>query len=299
MTEECVTLRNRICTHCAPRPVSALALLQNNNVLSPLSTGMPFLDNCLKGGLRRGTISELVGAAGVGKTQFVLQLCVEAAKKGFGTVYIDTEKKLSLERLREIATVRAGGGGFMYNNNEQHQQPLTDGSGGYKAPNQVLNNVTVHSPSSTKELLSLIQSVEEEILLRNDEAVHSNQHTFPVHLLIIDSIAAPSRREFGSAGSSAMQRSALLMEIAAHLKKLADQLQLYVIVVNQQVSSERAALGNSWHHCLSTRILMEQQQQNNMRKATLVKSNVAGNVSMNYQITMQGLEEMEIQEMQQ
>lgn len=298
-SDECVILRNRVCAHCTPRPFSALELL-HKPCPSPLSTGLANLDACLKGGFRLRTISEIVGSAGAGKTQFAMQLCVEAAKRGFGTVYIDTEKKLNLERLREIATFQCAtneqfsdGRNVFYNGSN----PLNHHGGENicNHPDHVLNNITVHSPSSTKELLALIQSLEEEVLFRNEDAL-SHEMKFPVHLVIIDSIAAPSQREFSDFGSSAPQRSALLMDIAAHLKKLVDQLQLYGIVVNQVASSNlttvRAALGNSWHHCLSTRILMEHHEPSDpVRRATLVKSNVAGYGTITYQVTVKGLEE--------
>ncbi|KAI2511333.1 Pfam:KaiC [Fragilaria crotonensis] len=299
--EECVTLRYRICSLCTPQPVSVRTLLlRRPHQPSPLSTGMPALDTCLKGGFRLQTISEIVGSAGVGKTQFAMQLCVEAAKKGFGTIYIDTEKKLNLDRLREIATLRATGAraderqgdeGFLYNV-ELPAQQLRDG---YKHQSDVLNNITVHKPSTTTELLLIARTIEEEILLRNEEALTSDSK-FPVHLLIVDSIAAPLQRDFGGGGSLTAQRSAMLMEIASEFKKLADQLQLYVIVINQVASSNsttvRAAMGNSWHHCLSSRIVLEHKIPSDpMRRATLVKSNVAGNASIYYQITMKGVED--------
>jgi RecA/RadA recombinase len=297
-------LRNRVCAYCTPQPFSALELLHKPHP-SPLSTGMANLDGCLKGGFRLQTISEIVGSAGAGKTQFAMQLCVEAAKRGFGTVYIDTEKKLNLERLREIATFQcatdepsSGGSNVFYKSSNPGKHH--GGENDCKHPDHVLNNITVHTPSSTKELLSLIQSLEEEIVCRNEEAL-SHELKFPVHLVIIDSIAAPSQRDFGDFGSSAPQRSALLMEIAANLKRLVDQLQLYGIVVNQVASSNlttvRAALGNSWHHCLSTRILMEHHERSDpVRRATLVKSNVAGNGTICYQVTVKGLEETALNE---
>jgi RAD51-like protein 1 len=260
-----------------------------------------------------GTISELVGKAGAGKTQLAMQLCVVAAMNSIGTIYIDTEKKLSLERLREIANARAQSkstvqdtenedGAFLY-----HKDSGTNISHGtYKPSGQVLNNITIHSPTSTNELLAVIQNLEEEILLRNDEALQQSNGVLPVQLLVVDSIAAPTRRDFGA--DSAPQRVALLVQIAQVLKRLADQFNLAVVVINQvgstmdqNYSGVRAALGTSWHHCLSTRVLMELETPagdgkldesflpDAVRRATIVKSNVAGNTSMNYQISLQGL----------
>lgn len=281
-------LRTRICSYCAPRPASARSLLQSHASRSFFSTGLKSLDHCLKGGFRVGTVSELVGPAGVGKTQLAMQLCVMAAQHGFGTVYLDTEKKLSLARIREIALGRSSSSsepteGFFYDGDATPQQEEVH----HKNPNQVLSNITVQSPSSTKELLTVMQSIEEEVLLRNDEAI-SNPNKLPVQLLIVDSIAAPSRRE----KDAAPQRAALLVQIAQVLKRLADQLNLCVVTINQvgtnNFTSVRAALGETWHHCLSTRVLM-QGADNMQRRITVVKSNVAGNTSTNYRIAVQGL----------
>ena len=70
-------------------------------------------------GVRVGTITELVGRAGVGKSLLGLQLCIAAVHSKRGSIYFDTEQKLtSVHRLQEItreqwyqmATTTANGG---------------------------------------------------------------------------------------------------------------------------------------------------------------------------------------------
>ena len=62
------------------------------------------------GGVPTGSITELVGGAGAGKTQFCLTLAVATAAPlevgglNAGVVYIDTEQKFSGVRLCEIAS---------------------------------------------------------------------------------------------------------------------------------------------------------------------------------------------------
>jgi RecA/RadA recombinase len=64
------------------------------------------------GGVPTGSISELVGPAGAGKTQMCLTLAVAAAAPvaagglGGGVVFIDTEQKFSGVRLAEIARAK-------------------------------------------------------------------------------------------------------------------------------------------------------------------------------------------------
>jgi RAD51-like protein 1 len=318
-----------------------------------LPTGISSLDRHLRGGVRVGTITELVGKAGVGKTQLAMQLCVMAARYGQGCVYIDTEKKLSLDRLKEIASKRASTfntvppplsngdsleGGFSYGGDEGSVDDTQLGGGDerqssaqhgdfspaklqYQSPHNVLQNVTVHSPSSTDELLAVMATIEDEIFLRNQEAVEPTSTTFPVRLLVLDSIAAPARRDFGS--GSAPQRAAIIFQCAQTLKRLADQLHLAIVVINQvgavgythedgDQGTTRAALGPSWHHCLSTRILMEyqnsltsdgapvnrgmpldQQSRNGeVRQATIAKSNLTGKACIPFEVSALGVSDV-------
>jgi len=378
-----------------------------------LPTGLESLDAALRGGIRVGTITEICGRAGAGKTQLAMQLCIMAAKHCQGSIYIDTEKKLSLPRLQEIAdscvalgninpsrftetdntnTSNANSHQFSYNHhgsfasastvaNEQNlssssstRPPLSSSSFSHHIPyrrsKEVLDNVMVLSPSTTPELLTALVEVEELVLMRNDEAteqrITENQGTalptssgrFPVRLLIVDSIAAPTKRGFGN--QTVPERAAAVFQCAQRLKQLAHQLRLAVLVINQVVLEQpapvfvsgecehssrtqrtstpltasqsspplpavdkvyvKAALGTSWHHCISTRIVVEQQQQENFdpnkdnqnnsdnrfpvssnnnlsisnrptikRTATIVKSNVVGLKSTSFQIVKAGV----------
>ena len=78
----------------------------------------------------------------------------------------------------------------------------------YPHPNDVMRNVTVHSPASTAELLSIVSRLDEEIILWNESTTDEHDDTsnplYPVKLIILDSIAAPTRRDFG--GGSEPQR---------------------------------------------------------------------------------------------
>jgi RecA/RadA recombinase len=367
----------RTCLQCAPKPCNALDLLHAmtewHDILDSsqchnmryLPTGLPGFDQNMLGGIRIGTITEVVGRAGSGKTQLALQLVVTAARYGQGAVYIDTERKVSLQRLQEMSTTRAEAGQdpskdpavssttttpgkeFSYNMSSSSRQSMTAESQDdnnnknleanriagaeafpYKMAQQVLANLTVHSPGSTQELLTALEDTEDEILYRNQQAVDpARVDTFPVRLLIVDSIAAPTKRDFGS--DSAPQRAAAVFQCAQILKRLADQLNLAVVVINQvglgqennsmdsstRLSdnvSVRAALGTSWYHCVSTRLFMEhecdphrlggrqdehnsmyqQQQQGRIRRLTVVKSNLAGVTSTNFEVATSGLEEV-------
>lgn len=347
---ECRELYRRICLHCAPKAVTALALLlqhttttattNNTTSASPtfafsapmrnnyLPTGWSTLDGHLRGGLRLGTMTEVVGCAGTAKTQLALQMAVVTAlsatassssistsssssmqqQQPQGTIFIDTEQKVSLSRLREIAVSRIiSAGGSASSSSSSSSSP-----GALQA---VLENISVHAPANMEELLKVLDTLEEEILTRNEKARSSSSSnsssnstvgsvTFPVRLVVIDSIAAPARREFGSAATQA----ATVLQIAQTVKRLADQFQLAVFVINQvgsvmttisnhdddnqQTSSTtRAALGTAWHHCVSTRI--ELDQVDGVRHAVVVKSNLVGpSEPMPFQVNVKGVVEL-------
>jgi RecA/RadA recombinase len=271
------------------------------NRMRQLPTSLPSLDRILRGGVRLATVTELVGRSGVGKTQLAFQLCITAAKYNQGAIYIDTEKKLSLERLREMSEHRRR------HDEDGGNYDVEDAMANFKPGEIVLDNITVHQPGNSEELLNVLDELEYEILIRNQSAggaflksgdsegsntMASNkivQGKYPVRLLIVDSIAAPIRRDFGI--GSAPHRAATIFQCAQKLKRLADQLHMAIVVINQAGSDEsggggisnpshgigtstsnfsnsgsgleyqhapvRAALGTSWHHCVSTRLLLE------------------------------------------
>ena len=294
---ECQELYRRVCQATAPASVTSWELLQqhqqteqncrlSSSISTILATGLPPLDAHLRGGFRVGTLTEVVGCAGVGKTQLALQMACQCPG---ATIFIDTESKVSLSRLREMAT-----------------------------SDTVLSRVTVHSPSNLVELVHVLGQMEDEILNHNTSTSSS---TVPVKLLVIDSIAAPARRhEFGSAAAQA----ATVLQLAQTVKRLADQFQLVALVINQVASSSslasyssmpfhenrptrttapqqpqqqpttKAALGTAWHHCVSTRVQLELTTAPGgtivARHATVVKSNLVGaSPPLEFKITTKGL----------
>ncbi|KAG7346880.1 DNA repair and recombination protein radA [Nitzschia inconspicua] len=296
------------------------------NQVRCIPTGLSSLDEVLRGGIRTTTVTEVVGKPGMGKTQLAFQLCVMAARYNQGSIYIDTERKMSPSRLREMGlewrkrstvcsshnyeeNAQTKGSAFSYNLSATHlssnSQPLSQSQiqhdstedaalantiGAYKSAEQLLGNLTIYNPKSTAELQERLALLEDEILQRNQIANEQFTDTerqndddriykYPVRLLIVDSIAAPMRRDFGT--DAAPQRAAAIFQCAQTLKRLADQLHLAVVVINQvgststdlfsvgtgsgdgvlsgcdPFSASRAALGTSWHHCVTTRLEMD------------------------------------------
>lgn len=262
-----------------------------------LSTGIQGLDEqLLGGGIRVGTLTELVGPAGVGKTQFALQMALRLTmgddqhgrQSGQeATVYIDTEQKLSLLRFRDMTHAR-------YRQECQKGQLQADETTGHTIattttitttshnivsanpkrqwhPNDALGNLLVHAPGTMEELLHILwHSLEQDILQRRIEGKP------PIRLVVIDTITSPIQRQ---GERSAALQAATILSCAQFLKRMAEQFHLAILVLNQSVggscggdggaggdhvpegtiasTSVRAALGTAWHHCVTTRLYMD------------------------------------------
>ena len=326
---ECNRLLSRIYRECAAKPLSALEMMRRaqSSSIEKIPTGLSSLDHQLHGGLPVGSVVEIVGRAGAGKTHLSQQLCVLASQSGGGAVFIDAEKKLNLMRLREIAFER-----FL-----QKQQHHLQNQHANELADQVLENVTIHSLVSTQDLLDKLDDIGNEITSRNSDAAQyeqsgnvpnaSTRRRLPVRLIVIDSIAAPIRRDYdmmgGSSSNTAALRASALFQIAKRLKQLAYDYQVAVVVINQVGSggmfSNRndlqrnnaldirdgeftASLGTAWQYCVSTRIVFEheddphrlQQEQpgdgeNCIRVATLAKSLVSKRFKLSFELTKRGL----------
>lgn len=97
---ECNKLLSRIHCECAVQPISALGIIRRNQTTcGKIPTGLPTLDACLNGGLPIGSITEVVGRAGVGKTHLAQQLTILATQCDGGGVYIDVSRELPLFSL--------------------------------------------------------------------------------------------------------------------------------------------------------------------------------------------------------
>ncbi len=77
--------------------------------LGAFPSGSPGIDNLLRGGFRRGQLTELFGRSGSGKTLLAAQTALLAARAGKRSLYVDTEGSFRPERLVQIADARGWG----------------------------------------------------------------------------------------------------------------------------------------------------------------------------------------------
>jgi RecA/RadA recombinase len=100
-------------------PPPNLAPIPLNSISNDKCTlGCPILDSALRGGIPCGSITELVGECGSGKTQLCLQLLLCAqlpvSKGGLGSssIYIHSEGYFASRRLQQLAQAFLRNGGF-------------------------------------------------------------------------------------------------------------------------------------------------------------------------------------------
>jgi DNA repair protein RAD51 len=71
-----------------------------------MRTGFGILDDVLGGGLKSGTITDVFGASGTGKTQLVLQIVTNLISQGGTVFYQDTTGSFRPERIVEMLKAR-------------------------------------------------------------------------------------------------------------------------------------------------------------------------------------------------
>ena len=233
------------------------------------------LDSALGGGVPTGSITELVGPAGAGKTQFCLTLAVAAAAPtsvgglDSGVVFVDTEQKFSGARVAEIAA-NAFPSVYGVSSDDAPQIAAEKAT----ALRSLTEKILVLTPSTLSETLQRLSGLEEALI---DHAVR---------LLVVDSVAALARAEFGTGRGQLARRQELLGQIASVLKQQAERLHMAAIVTNQVTTRVRsadedagaaddgggagsatAALGVKWAHCVNTRLVLEGATESSMMPA--------------------------------
>ncbi|KAG6547162.1 hypothetical protein Mapa_011414 [Marchantia paleacea] len=278
------------------------------------STGCRDLDSFLRGGFPCGSVTELVGESASAKTQLCLQLSLAvqlpASEGGLNgsSLYVYTENYFPFRRLQEIAnhmvaTRRREGRPFA--SNVRTLRPLnvnSRASGKSFSPVEARRKLnTAGSASIVCEGASnpcnrvFVQGIQtaDNLLEYLDYVYTLLIHPFllPVKVIVIDSIAALFRSDFDNTADEMKVRVSLYFQVAAKLKKYAEEFNLAVVVTNQVtdsfepemplskslfgmsrtqdsevlVTSGRRvapALALSWTHCINSRLFLSRSYGN-------------------------------------
>ncbi|UJR27589.1 hypothetical protein I4U23_008870 [Adineta vaga] len=271
----------------------SILIVQPKNVYDMLTesspyipTKLPTLNRYLNGGLRRGSLIELCGSWGSGKTQFCLQLTAQCCLMGLRTIYIDTEHTFSSIRLLNMI------GGF--DSKQEH----------------LLELVRTETIFDSDLLMKTLTAIENEF----EEEMKNNKKDLCPALLIIDSIAAPLRMS-----TMGYSRENILLLFTDCAKRLALRYNLLVLVTNQVTTKRRStvltekhndnsssttnkklandfytsvALGKAWSYSVNVRLAIS-YQGDTRRQLIVGKSIESPAYTVEFRILTNGLEEIE------
>ncbi|CAM9368832.1 unnamed protein product, partial [Discosporangium mesarthrocarpum] len=244
------------------------------------------IDNMLGGGVPRGELTEVCGTPGVGKTQFGMQLAVDIQiPPGFGGVggqalYIDTEGSLTVERLSQMCAAV-----------EEHLKRIARNKRRYGGEDIGLSVPTQESLLGGIHVWRLHDHIEQLAAARTLPDF-LKEHP-EVKLVVMDSVAFHFRHAF----QDMSVRTRLLSRMAQQLNMVAQQHALSVVLVNQMTtkvvtgvegkSSMVPALGESWAHAATNRVLLFWNGEE--RFAELLKSPRLPRRTVRFSVTASGI----------
>ncbi|KAG2454632.1 hypothetical protein HYH02_000473 [Chlamydomonas schloesseri] len=254
--------------------VSAAELLASAAATPRIVTMCRELDDLLDGGVHAGQVTEFCGVPGVGKTQLGMQLAinVQLPQALLGVegqaVYIDTEGSFMAERCADIAESAVR---HVHTMADRHaamgrtdlQQQLRGGERPFSLEG-LLRGIYLFRVHDHVEQLGLVH-----LLPRFLEQYRG------VRLVVIDSVTFHFRQDFPDMA----QRTRVVTGMAQQLISLAQTYNVAVVLMNQVTtkvlegggSKLVPALGESWGHAASTRVMLTWGPDNE-RHAQLVKS---------------------------
>jgi len=184
---------------------SALEVRAIRAATPKITTGASALDRLIGGGIEAGTITEIYGDSGSGKTQLALALCVKAqlATDNGGAagrvLFIDTDDTFRTERVQEIA----------------------EASG-------VDAEQCMHNIRSTRAANFEMQCV--ALKAAANELADAAEGEY--RLVVVDCVMAHLRAEYSGRGDLS-ERQQTLNSYLSELKKLARAFKVAVVVTNQ------------------------------------------------------------------
>uniref|UniRef100_A0A7I5E8T7 RECA_2 domain-containing protein n=1 Tax=Haemonchus contortus TaxID=6289 RepID=A0A7I5E8T7_HAECO len=120
----------------------------------PLSSGCPLLDDLIGGGFLPGTVTEISGEAGCGKSQICMQLAATSIANGLDVVCVETERGFSVKRVHQMLEFRA------------------------ENVEEALQHLLISSPSTIEQFMHVLTKLEQ-----------STEELSKTSVLVIDSIA--------------------------------------------------------------------------------------------------------------
>jgi len=243
----------------------ASEIYEQRKNMDRLTTGSAAFDKILGGGLETGSVTEVFGEFGSGKSQLAHQLCVnvQLPKERGGlegsAVYIDTEGTFRPERIAQMASALG------------------------LDPAEVLEGVRAARALTTDHQMLLAEKVGE---------MNGGK---PVKLVVVDSVSALFRTEFCGRGSLAERQQKLGRHIAT-LHGIAERCGAVVLVTNQVQARPDVMFGDPTRpvgghvlgHGVTVRVYLK-KGKNEVRIAKLVDHPCLPPESATIRITEEGI----------
>jgi len=243
--------------------VSATEVYKRRQNLVRISTGTECFDKFLDGGIECGSLTEIYGEFGSGKTQFCHTMAVMVQKQELGNVlYIDTENTFRPERIVTIAK-------------------LND-----LDPDKVLENITVARAYNSAHQVLIMEEVGKLIEKEN------------IKLIVADSGTGLYRAEYLGRGTLS-ERQQKLNHFFHLLVRTAETYNIAVLVTNQVLHDPaqmfgdptKAVGGNVVAHTSTYRIYF--RKSGKKRVARMVDSPHHAEEEIVFQLTEAGISDVE------
>ncbi len=223
------------------------------------STGCKSIDELLGGGFESGTVTQLYGEAGSGKTNVCLQAAVECAIKGKKVIFIDSEG-FSPERFLQIASA----------NSEDVES--------------IARRIIIYEPHSFEQQTSCINEIE-DVIKENGVA-----------LVILDSATLFYRLELDDERSIYLRR--VLANQIMHLLEIARKYDLAVIITNQvymdiEDGNLRPSGGYALEHLSKVIVQLEKTSEGRGKRIATLKKHrsMPEDIACEFFITSKGVED--------
>jgi DNA repair protein RadB len=230
------------------------------------STGCKSIDELLGGGFESGTVTQLYGEAGSGKTNICLQVAVECARKGESIIFIDSEG-FSPERFLQIAQSRTGGS---------------------EDVESIARRIMIYEPQSFEQQTSCIKEI--------DAVIKDKEGKNKVSLVILDSATLFYRLELDDERSIYLRRA--LANQIMHLLEVARRYDLAVLITNQvyadiEIGKLRPSGGSALEHLSKVIVQLEKVQGGRGKRRAVLKKHrsMPEDTACEFFITSKGVED--------
>jgi DNA repair protein RadB len=242
------------------------------------STGCKSIDELLGGGFESGTVTQLYGEAGSGKTNICLQVAVECARKGESVIFIDSEG-FSPERFLQIASSKS-----LQGLQGREAEPPSGG----EDVESIARRIMIYEPQSFEQQTSCIKEI--------DAVIKEKEGKNKVSLVILDSATLFYRLELDDERSIYLRRA--LANQIMHLLEVARRYDLAVLITNQvyadiEIGKLRPSGGSALEHLSKVIVQLEKVPGGRGKRRAILKKHrsMPEDTACEFFITSKGVED--------